>query len=354
VKHHLARAVIGMLGLLFALPSVQGATAPIRKLYVDNTDGDTVSVVDLASRKVSHEIHVGRHPHGLGVSPDRRRLYVSVEDTHQIVVIDTATDAIIRSIPTTGRPNQLAVTPDGRFLYVAIADRSVADVIDTRAGRVVKSLEVGRFPHNCYCPPDGKHIYVTSVNDRRVREFDFRNGHRLVQTVTFDGDVRPLCVTRDEKRLFVALAGLHGFAWADLTSGHEVERVVRPLPPLERRSKFAYLDTHGLELTPDNRELWVTSFIGNGLMVFDVTGSQPVYETTVDVGDGPNWLAFSADGRYAYSANAGANSISIVDTAARRAVAEVKVGAVPKRLLEVDVPAKRADRRPEEAARAAR
>jgi YVTN family beta-propeller protein len=334
------RVLFGVIVALLCLSfPTQAAPEQARKLYVDNTDGDSVSVIDLAARKVVHEIPVGRHPHGLGVSPDGRRLYVSVEDTHRVAVIDTTTDQVINAIRTTGRPNQLAVTPDGRFVYVAIADRGVADVIDTAAGKVVQSVEVGRHPHNCYCPAGAKHVYVTSIAERRVCAFDFNHGHRLTQTVTFDGNVRPLCVTRDEKRLFVALEGLHGFGWADLTTGREVERVKRPLPPPEQRSKFAYLDTHGLELTPDNRELWVTSFIGNGLMVFDVTSSEPQYVTTVAVGDGPNWLTFSPDGRFAYAANAGANSISIVDTAARKAVAEIKVGPVPKRLLEVWVPA---------------
>lgn len=343
----LSAAALGLLGL--SIPT-QAAQETARKLYVDNTSGNTVSVIDLGARKVVGEIPVGRHPHGLGVSPDRRRLYVSVEDTHMVAVIDTATDRVVASIPTTGRPNQLAVTPDGKFVYVAISDRGVADVIDTAAGKVIRSVEVGRFPHNCYCPPGARHVYVTSVSDRRVRAFDFHDGHRLTQTVTFDGDVRPLCVTRDEKRLFVALLGLHGFAWADLTNGRVVERVERPLPPPEQRSKFAYMNTHGLELSPDNRELWVTSFIGNGLMVFDVTGSEPRYVTTVAVGDGPNWLTFSPDGRFAYSANAGVNSISIVDTAARKAVAEIKVRPVPKRLLEVWVPTGKSEQRARQAA----
>jgi YVTN family beta-propeller protein len=329
----------GAIGALICLSlSSRAADERVRKLYVDNTGGESVSVLDLTARRVVKEIPVGRHPHGLGVSPDRRRLYVSVEDTNQVAVIDTTADQVIASIPTTGRPNQLAVTPDGRFVYVAIADRGVADVIDTAAGKVVRSVEVGRSPHNCYCPAGAKHVYVTSIADRRVCAFDYNDGHRRVQSVTFDGNVRPLCVTRDEKRLFVALEGLHGFAWADLATGRAVERVERPLPPPEHRSKFAYLNTHGLELTPDNRELWVTSFIGNGLMVFDVTGSRPQYETTVPVGDAPNWLTFSPDGRFAYSANAGANSISIVDTTARKMLAEIKVGSVPKRLLEVWVP----------------
>jgi YVTN family beta-propeller protein len=131
-----------------------------------------------------------------------------------------------------------------------------------------------------------------------------------------------------------------GYAlWADLTTGKQVGRVERPLPPVAQRSKFAYLLTHGLELRPGDRELWVTSFIGNGLMVYDITGPSPRYLSTVPVGDAPNWLSFSPDGRYAYSANAGENSVTIVDCASRQRLADVKVGPVPKRLLEVDAPA---------------
>jgi YVTN family beta-propeller protein len=335
-KSRIALPLLAALALAAQGPAAgAGAT---RKLYVDNTAGNSVTVIDLGTRRASGEIVVGEHPHGLGAAPDGRRIYVSVESSNSVAVIDTRADRILSSISTTGRPNQLAVTPDGRFVYVAIADRGTVDVIDTAAGKVVKTMPVGRFPHNCYCPPGGKHVYVTSVADRCVCQFDPGSDHRLAQTVRFDGDVRPLCVTRDEKRLFVALYGLHGFAWADLGSGKTLGRVERPLPPPEQRSRFAYMPTHGLELTPDNRELWVTSFIGNGLMVFDITGKQPRYVTTVAVGDGPNWLTFSPDGKYAYSANAGANSITIVDTAQRRSVAEIRVGSVPKRLLEVDLP----------------
>ncbi len=312
----------------------------IKKLYVDNTSGDSVSVIDLASRAVVNEIKVGAHPHGLGVLPNQRRIFVSVESDNSVKAIDTQTDSIVNSIPTSGTPNQLAVTPDGKWVYVAIRNRGTADIIDAESMHVVKTVEVGRGPHNCYCPRSKQFMYVTAVEGRLVRQFDYTHAHTPVKTVTFDGDVRPLCVTHDDKRLFVALAGLHGFAWADLTTGKQVERVERPLPPADQRSKFAYMNTHGLELRPGDRELWVTSFIGNGLMIYDITGSMPRYVSTVAVGDAPNWLTFSPDGKFAYSANAGENSITIVDCDPRRRVADVKVGLVPKRLLEVHVPAK--------------
>ena len=48
------------------LPGARAAREPVRKLYVANTEGDSVSVIDLGTRQVLHEIRVGRHPHGLG------------------------------------------------------------------------------------------------------------------------------------------------------------------------------------------------------------------------------------------------------------------------------------------------
>jgi YVTN family beta-propeller protein len=315
------------------------AETPIaRKLYVANTSGDTLSLIDLERREVVRELQIGKHPHGLALAPDHRVIYCSVESERAIKFIDTSTDQVTATVPTTGVPNQLAVTPDGRWVYVAINDKGKADVIDVRAAKVSKTLDIGARPHNCYCPKHAKHMYVTSIGDHLVKQFDFAHDHELTKTVKFDGAVRPLCITEDEKWLFVAIEGLHGFAWADLGTGKQLGRIEQPLPPPEKRSKFAYMNTHGLELRPGDRELWVTSFIGNGLMIYDTTSQPPKYVTTVAVGDAPNWMTFSPDGKFAYSANAGANSITIVDCDKRTALKEIKVGAIPKRLLEVHPP----------------
>src|SRR5437667_3183316 len=339
MKSIFALAVVSLLAVHMSAPAglFAGSTAA-RKLYVANTAGDTLSVVDPDRQEVVGEIPIGKHPHGLALSPDQRRLYCSVESARAINFLDTSTDKIVASVPTTGVPNQLAATPDGHWVYVAINDKGSADIIDVRHAKLAKTVDIGQRPHNCYCPQGARHMYVTSIGDHLVKQFDFAHEHALKETVRFDGAVRPLCVTRDEKWLFVALEGLHGFAWANLTTGEQVGRIEQPLPPPEKRSKFAYMNTHGLELRPGDRELWVSSFIGNGLMVYDITGEAPRYVTTVSVGDAPNWMTFSPDGKFAYSANAGANSITIVNCESRMAVKEIKVGAVPKRLLEVHPP----------------
>src|SRR5262245_7625209 len=84
-----------------------------KKLYVPNTSGDTLSVVELGQQEVVGEIHIGQHPHGLALSPVQRRIYCSVESTRAICFLDTVTDKVVASVPATGVPNQLAATPDG-------------------------------------------------------------------------------------------------------------------------------------------------------------------------------------------------------------------------------------------------
>jgi YVTN family beta-propeller protein len=54
--------------------------------------------------------------------------------------------------------------------------------------------------------------------------------------------------------------------------------------------------------------------------------------------DHPDWLTFSPDGKSLYVANAGSNSVSVVDVAAQREVTQIPVGQVPKRNVTVVLP----------------
>jgi YVTN family beta-propeller protein len=70
------RRLIPCLGVLaLVLTTAAGAdqkeAAP--KLYVTNSAGDNIHVIDLGSFKVIGEIRTGEHPHGAAVSADGRR-----------------------------------------------------------------------------------------------------------------------------------------------------------------------------------------------------------------------------------------------------------------------------------------
>ena len=63
--------------------------------------------------------------------------------------------------------------------------------------------------------------------------------------------------------------------------------------------------SHGIGLTPDERELWVADGVDNRIHVFDATTYPPVASTTVEVRAQPRWVTFGIDGTVCLSVDRG-------------------------------------------------
>jgi len=313
-------------------------------LYVTNSGGDDVTVVDAATRQVIGSIQTGSAPHGLEASPDGSRVYVSGETDDDIVAIDTATSTVLWKTPIGDRPNHIALSADGRFLYAPIRSADYADVVDTRARRRIKSIPVGRSPHNAYLAPNKKWVYVTSMGEDKITIIDIET-QSAIGAIPVGGEPRPAAITRDNRRMYVALTGLHGFVVADIAQRKVISKVELPPADVEAISTYGYTPTHGLALRPDEKQFWITNVFGNAVEVLSIPEHKLL--GTVPVGLAPNWMTFGPEGKLLYVSNAGSNDVSVIDTDAVREVARVPVGLAPKRLLVVNVPAGLA--RPEDA-----
>src|SRR5436309_11705660 len=89
------------------------------------TDGSTIDVIDLQTRKLSATIDLGKplRPHRAEFGPDGL-LYVTAELANAVDVIDPSTRKVLAEIPT-GEPqsHMLVLTSDGRRAYTANVDR---------------------------------------------------------------------------------------------------------------------------------------------------------------------------------------------------------------------------------------
>jgi YVTN family beta-propeller protein len=303
-------------------------------LYVDNSLGDDVTVIDLGMLRVVDTIKVGRQPHGLCAPADGRNLFVTVESEKNLKTIDTITGKITDTIPVTGRPNECAATPDGHYIGVPIRDGGAVDIVDTKLKRVVKVLPI-RGPHNCFNSGNNNDLYVSSMGGNEIDVIDLKKMDYSAK-IPVGGIPRPYSVSGDEKTLYTALTNLHGFVIADIPRRKVVERVVLPpAPPLDCPLELN-TPTHGLALTPHGRQLWVTSLADSGVYVYDLAAKKT--SPIIHVGKCPNWIAFSPDGRYGVVSNSDDNDCSIIDVRTEREVARVKVGKGPKRVLVVKVP----------------
>jgi YVTN family beta-propeller protein len=320
--------------LLLFLAAASASTAASMRLYVTNSLGDDVTVIDLSTLKPVQTFKVGEHVHGICASVDTRTFFVTIESEHKLKTVDARTGRILGAIPLSGRPNQCAATPDGRYVGVPIRDGDSVDIVDINDKKVAKNLPV-KEPHNCYNSGTNDAMWVSSMGSHEIDRIDLGKMEYTAHVPT-GGIPRPYAVSRDGSTLYSALTDLHGFVVANIAGAKVIETVnLPPAPPLNCPLEL-HTPTHGLELSPDGRRLWVTSLADGLMYVWDTAARKLVGH--VAVGKCPNWIAFSPDGKYCAVSNSDTNDTSIVDTASLQEVARVPVGKGPKRLLALSVP----------------
>src|SRR4029077_4283570 len=106
----ISRPLLLLLVLLVAFPLF----ASTARVYVTNSAGNTIDVVDTATNKVVQTIKGIEVPHGVNFSPDGKKVYISNERDAVLGVLDRETGQIVKAIPLSGHPNNIAVTKDGR------------------------------------------------------------------------------------------------------------------------------------------------------------------------------------------------------------------------------------------------
>jgi DNA-binding beta-propeller fold protein YncE len=127
---------------------------------------------------------------------------------------------------------------------------------------------------------------------------------------------------------------LLGFEVGDLVTGkvlHRVEVAGFQKGEVKRHG----CPSHGIGLTPDETQLWVSDGHNSRIHIFDATVMPPKQMASVVVRDQPGWVSFSFDGRFAYTSTG-----EVFDTRTKQRVAALRdeqgrnVGS--EKLLEVD------------------
>ena len=340
ILSHGLRHSLTVLAIVVLTPPLAAGQGNVR-IVQTNSAGDSIHIIDPATNKVVGEITGVERAHGVSAAPDGSWLYVSNEADTTVDVVNGKTLKVTKKIPLSGHPNNIAITPDGRKVYVAIAQEPGAvDVIDAVAQEKVKSISVHGRVHNTFMTPDGKHVVAGMIGARNMTVIDTETD-MPVWTLYFDLGVRPMAFDTNPdgstKRVFVQLSNFNGFAVVDFQTRKEVDRIALPeLPPGKEPVLLGGNASHGLQVTADGKTLVVDSLRNSTLYVFALPDLKLV--GGVEVAQAPDWVTTTPDGRFAYVANAGANSVSVVDIKALKEVAQITVGQVPKRNITAVLP----------------
>lgn len=324
------------LGVLLSLPLAAGSV----RIYVTNSAGDRVHVIDPETNKVVQQIENIEIPSGVAFSPDAKRVYFSCEGEKTLDVVDRASGKIIGKVPLTGRPNSISATRDGKLVFVAIAQApGGVDVIDTTTMTRVKTIPIKGAVHYAYITPDYKYIAACSVAGKVITIIDIAT-LEPIGDVHFKAGVRPVAFELGTdgvtSRMFVQLSDFNGFMVVNFKTREIVSSVALPTDPVSLVGAHSGAPAHGIQVSPDNKTLWVNSSVAGAVFVYSLPDLKLLGH--VVVGNVPDWLTFTPDGKFVYESNAGSNSVSAIDTRTLKEVARIPVGEVPKRSTTLLIP----------------
>jgi YVTN family beta-propeller protein len=335
------------LTLALASFSIQGsARAELVRIYVTNSAGDSVYVVDPATNKVVQVFKGPEAMHGIGFAPDGSRVYVSNEHDRTLDVFNRKDGKLIKQVKLSDRPNNIAVAKDGRIAVGIARGHGALDIVDPKTLELHATILVNGRLHNVYVTRDSKYVITGSIPNKVITVIDL-DKEQVAWEVKLDKGVRPMTIESNPdgspKRIFAQLSDLNGFAVVDFAARKEVARITLPktTATFETDPGRDTSPSHGIGVSPDGKTLWVTSIPNNSVFVYSLADLKQLGEVALPVlklpgreqiSSVPNWVTFTPDSKTIYISNAGMRSVTAIDTASMTVKAVVPVGEVPKRI----------------------
>jgi DNA-binding beta-propeller fold protein YncE len=263
---------------------------------------------------------------GVAASPVTNQIYLAARG--RIGAFDMATDKMAWSTRLDGecceRPQ---VTPDGRFIIVGSDLLDYWYKLDARTGKLLAKIMApqSRNAHNLNLSADGKLAFM-SPNGKVLSIADIETA-KTIKTIAFPDNVRVFVLNNDSSRIYANNNNFMGYMVADVATGKIVQTV--EVTSVDWRSRWNAevsrktphnCPSHGVAITPDGKEIWVSDGLFNKIHIFANTDAPKEIDTIDSVaGRGPFWLTFGLDEKYAY-----ASSGEIIDIKTHKIVGVMK------------------------------
>jgi len=288
------------------------------RIYVPNSESDSVSVIDPRTAKVVATFGAGVLPHHITPSYDMKTFYVNNTNGNSLTPLDPSTGRPKgRAIPVDD-PYNLYFTPDGRSAIVVAERLKRLDFRDPKTWKLQKSVKAGcaGVDHMDFSA-DGRRAVASCEFDGQMLLVDLR-GKKVIDRLRLDHpgskpvDVR---LSPDGKLFYVA---------------DEVANGVWKLDAARFRVKGFIATgrgTHGLYPSRDARLLYATNRLAGTISVIDFM-TEKVSETwRIPGGGSPDMGGVSADGKLLWLSGRYHSEVYAINTDDGRLRARIPVGA---------------------------
>jgi len=248
--------------------------------YVANFGSNTISVLDLKTRREIARIGTGEEPDSVRISPDRKTLAVANSRSGSVSIIDPATGNIRAAFDGCPGAGDTVILPDSTKAFVACAAGHQVMVIalahskanPAQPDRLETLMDVGRGPVHLALKPDSGELFASN---------------------SLSGSMSEIYASTDE------VGGAYPMG----------DDPVRGL------------------VSSDNAMLYVANFRSQWVTVYSIDDGKRV--ASIHVGDGPAALALSGDGHLLFVVDTRSGDVSVVRTSSNSLFTLMSTGKDP-------------------------
>jgi YVTN family beta-propeller protein len=295
-----------------------GVTHFPSRVYVPNSESNTVSVINPSTYKVIDHFSVGANPQHVVPSYDLKTLWVNNDQGNSLTAIDPRTGRPGRTVPVSD-PYNLYFTPDGHYAIVVSERLQRLDFRDAHTMRLHHSLAIPcSGPNHMDFTADGRFLFLSCEFDGKLIKVDVAR-QKVVGSIPLDPSGMPQDVklSPDGKLFYVADMSKNGVWIVD--------------PASMRRVGFipTGAGAHGLYVSRDSRYLYVSNRMEGSVSVISFATRKVVHKWRIPGGGSPDMGGVSADGKVLWLSGRYNAEVYAISTVTGRLLARIGVGNGP-------------------------
>ncbi|MGH9786516.1 MAG: YncE family protein [Terriglobia bacterium] len=265
-------------------------------------------------------------------------LVVSVREDSTLAIIDPIAKRIVGRVPTAGKSHEVAVSTDGKLAFAGnrTDQGDSISVIDLTSRKELRRFDIGRGnrPHTMFFV-DGK-LYFTSTGYKLIACYDPARNQMEWLVGSGQADHEMFVPNQDASLMFTANSD------SDSVTVFERIRDKRNQPSW----KFTVIPVgkgpHGIDISPDGKEVWTAHERDDSLQVIDVA-TKKVRETLHIQTTQANRLKITPDGKRVLVVDRngsddpqhtnGPGELVVFEVMSRKVMKRIKLGKLPTGLL---------------------
>nr|MBA4141314.1 YncE family protein [Segetibacter sp.] len=213
-----------------------------------------------------------------------------------------------KSLPLGDLPLNMAVSPNQEYVAVTNNGQSVQSIqlFDVKQQKQLDAVTIPKSWYGLSFSSNGKYLYASGGNDNRILKYDvssnkLRLTDSLVLGTPWPTNISPSGLVSDDRNNLLYVVTKEDNTLYVFNIQQKKIAAKYQLPG----------EAYTCVLSPQKNELYITCWGCDELLIFDTKARK--FKQPVKLGDNPNEMVLSKNGRFAYVCNGNENTVSVID-----------------------------------------